>query len=186
MSVIKFIFLLFAISIFTSCKDETVLPKPKSFLSLEYPKAEYQTSLTNLYKLETNKKATVLVNKKDWMIIKYPKLKASINITYRPVENNLKELFNEANKLTIKHASKADAIYSDEYEDPTERVYGKLNNVTGNAASSIQFHVTDSVSHFLIGSLYFEAQPNYDSIYPAIRYIEKDIKHLMSTTEWRN
>lgn len=181
----RIIFGLIIIILLNSCKEET-LPKPKAFLRLEYPNNNYQLTQTLPYQFETSKKTTVLVNSKYWMKIKYPKLNASIDITYRPIKNNILELLLEAEKLTTKHATKADAIYSEVFEDNTNKVYGKLNNVTGNAASPLQFHVTDSVQHFITGAVYFNTQPNYDSIYPAIKHIEKDLIHLMSTTKWKS
>jgi hypothetical protein len=36
----------------------------------------------------------------------------------------------------------------------------------GNAASSTQFYVTDSTTHFLRGVLYFYSAPNADSLKP--------------------
>ncbi len=41
-------------------------------------------------------------------------------------------------------------------------------------------------NHFLSGSLYFYAKPNYDSIYPAAEYLKKDIKRIMESLEWKN
>jgi len=182
----NYLLLVFLLIISTSCKDDDdSLPKPTGFLSLNYPKAKYEKSLTNTYEFETNKMATILVNKKNWMKINYPQLNATLNITYRNVDNNIMELLKEAEKLTTKHAVKADAIYYDTYINDSEKVYGKLSNVTGNAASALQFHVTDSTKHFLTGAVYFNTQPNYDSIYPAIKYLEKDIIRLMNTTKWR-
>ena len=46
-------------------------------------------------------------------------------------------------------------------------------------------HLQDSTDHFLVGSLYFYARPNFDSIYPAAVYLEKDIVHLMETLKWK-
>jgi gliding motility-associated lipoprotein GldD len=57
--------------------------------------------------------------------------------------------------------------------------------VSGNAASQAQFYLTDSLNHFLTGSVYFEAQPNFDSILPAAAYLKNDIRHLMETVEWK-
>lgn len=182
----KFIVIILLLLIFTSCKDDDALPKPTGFLRLTYPNATYEKVNTNTYEFETNKYANVIVNKKYWMKIQYPKLNASLDITYRKVNNNIIELLKEADKLTTKHAIKADAIYYDTYVNNDDKVYGKLSNVTGNAASALQFHVTDSTKHFLTGALYFNTQPNYDSIYPAVKYIEKDIIRLMNTTKWRN
>jgi gliding motility-associated lipoprotein GldD len=58
--------------------------------------------------------------------------------------------------------------------------------VGGNAASQSQFYVTDSINHFITGSLYFYAKPNYDSILPAANYLQKDIKRIMESLEWKN
>ena len=58
--------------------------------------------------------------------------------------------------------------------------------VTGNAASPIQFHVTDSVKHFITGAVYFSVQPNYDSIKPAISYLQNDVVRMIESMEWKN
>ena len=92
----------------------------------------------------------------------YPNLKASIDITYRPVTNNLKELLLEAEKLVFKHAVKAEQIVPKDFVNAKKRVFGSLYEITGNAASHLQFHVTDSTHNFIKGSLYFYAKPNYD------------------------
>lgn len=178
------ILIIFIISVI-SCNDDAVLPKPTGFLRLDYPEATYKKTAANPYIFETNTISKVLVNRKYWMKIKYPKLNASIDITYRNVDDNIIELLRESEKLTTKHAAKADAIYFDIFENKEANVYGKLSNVTGDAASAIQFYVTDSTKHFLTGALYFNTPPNYDSIYPAVKYIEKDIIRLMNTTKWQ-
>ncbi|MDJ0644572.1 MAG: gliding motility lipoprotein GldD [Flavobacteriaceae bacterium] len=170
----------------TSCNEET-LPKPNAFLRLTYDEANYQKVTSNCpYSFDFSDIAKANLNDKCWINIEYPSLKASLNITYRPIEDNLKELLQESEKLTYKHSIKADGISAQPYENVIKKVYGSLLEVTGNAASPLQFHLTDSVKHFITGALYFEVQPNYDSILPAIKYVEKDMKHLMETLEWKN
>ena len=107
-------------------------------------------------------------------------------MTYRPVEDNLKELFLEAEKLTFNHTIKADGISSAPYANKERKVYGSIFEVTGNAASPIQFHVTDSTHHFITGAVYFDVQPNYDSIRPAINYLQNDIIRMIESMEWKN
>jgi len=58
-------------------------------------------------------------------------------------------------------------------------------DLKGNVASQSQFYVTDSTRHFLSGALYFETKPNYDSILPAINYIQKDMMHLIESLRWK-
>lgn len=91
----------------------------------------------------------------------------------------------DAQNLTQKHTIKADEISSNLYENPEEKVYGMIYEIGGDAASQSQFYVTDSINHFVSGSLYFYAKPNYDSIYPAAEYLKKDIKRLMESIEWK-
>ena len=57
--------------------------------------------------------------------------------------------------------------------------------IEGSVATNIQFRVTDSVKNVLAGALYFYTKPNYDSILPAVKYIEKDIVHLVETIQWK-
>jgi gliding motility-associated lipoprotein GldD len=131
------------------------------------------------------KNTTLVDDKNNWLKINYPNLKASIDITYRPVENNLNELLAEAEKLVFKHAVKAEQIIPKDFINPKRRVFGSLYEITGNAASHLQFHVTDSTNNFIKGSLYFYVKPNYDSILPAVSYIKKDILRLIETLEWK-
>ena len=180
------IFLISIGFLFITCKDD-VLPKPKAQLRLEYNIPEYSLTKSDCpYQFEFSKESHTVINRKCWINIVYPKLNASINITYRPVENNLKELFLESEKLTFNHAIKADGITSVPYINRTNKKYGAIYEVTGNAASPIQFHITDSTDNFITGAVYFNVRPNYDSIIPAIKYLQKDIIHLMETLEWKN
>ncbi|MCF6296931.1 MAG: gliding motility lipoprotein GldD [Flavobacteriaceae bacterium] len=182
----KIFFFLLVIALFLfSCKED-VLPKPKAQLRLEYQSTFYKLTKSDCtYQFEYSSEAIVKTNEKCWVNIEYPKLKATINLTYRPIENNLKELFIEAEKLTFNHAIKADNISSVPYEDPSKKLYGSIYEVTGNAASPIQFHVTDSTKNFITGAVYFNIQPNYDSIVPAINYLHKDIIHLVESLKWK-
>ncbi len=180
----KYFLLFISIILLTSC-NEDVLPKPKGYLSLTYPVNSYkQLELPRPYGFEVSEFAIVKDEKKNWLDIQYPKLKASLNITYRPVQNNLKELLTESEKLVYKHAVKAEEIITKNFEDFDKRVFGSMQEISGNAASQIQFHLTDSTHNFIKGTLYFYAKPNYDSVLPAVAYIKKDIIRIVETLNW--
>ncbi|CAI8318654.1 MAG: Uncharacterised protein [Flavobacterium sp. SCGC AAA160-P02] len=167
-----------------SCKEDT-LPKPKAFLNLEYEETVYHgLPLKRPYFFETSKTVKIKNAPKNWLKIEYPALKASIDITYRKIDGNLRELLIESEKLVFKHTIKAEQISSNDYSNNQKRVFGTLYEITGNAASQIQFHITDSTDHFIKGALYFKTKPNYDSILPAVNFIKKDILHLMETIRW--
>ncbi|KGL62059.1 gliding motility protein GldD [Polaribacter sp. Hel1_85] len=171
---------------FISCKED-VLPKPKAYLSLTYPKKSYEKlKLERPYSFDILKNTTVINETNNWLKIKYPNLKASIDITYRPVNKNLKELLTEAEKLVFKHTVKAEQIIPKDFVNSNKRVFGSMYEITGNAASQIQFHITDSTNNFIKGSLYFYIKPNYDSLLPAVAYIKEDISRLVESLEWKN
>jgi len=168
-----------------SCGDET-LPKPKGYLSLNYAKTTYKKlDLKRPYSFEISSQAIAKEAKNNWLKITYPNLKASVDITYREIDKNLEELLIESEKLVFKHTIKAATISSKGFENINQKVYGSIYEITGNSASQIQFHATDSTHHFIKGALYFYAKPNYDSIFPAVHYIKKDIVKLMETLEWK-
>ncbi|WP_299120604.1 gliding motility lipoprotein GldD [uncultured Winogradskyella sp.] len=173
------------------CGDDP-LPKPKGYLRLEYPKANYEKASIPLpFSFEKNTLAEPISSVKSsgstkGVDIKYPGLKATIYLSYKGVSNgNLDSLLRDAQNLTQKHTIKADEIASNFFENEEEKVYGMLYEIGGDAASQSQFYVTDSINHFLSGSLYFYAKPNYDSLYPASEYLKKDIKRIMETVEWK-
>ncbi|WP_296384416.1 gliding motility lipoprotein GldD [Winogradskyella sp.] len=174
------------------CGDDP-LPKPKAYLRLEYPEAKYKNASIPLpFSFEKNKLAESIDSVKTshnsiGIDIKYPSLKATIFLTYKKIEDdNLNNLLRDAQNLTQEHTIKADEISYDQFENTEKDVYGMLYQIGGNAASQSQFYVTDSINHFVRGSLYFNVKPNYDSIYPASEYLKKDIKRIMETIRWKN
>ena len=177
-----------------SCKDE-VLPKPPGYLSLKFVEPTYRTSQSSKvpFNFDYNFAAAQLSNinyKKNFeqlnFKISYPKLKADIFVNY--THFNKKELMGlivNAQKITDKHVQVADEIKVKSYENNETRTYGNLYTVTGNAASTNQFYITDSINHFVTGSVYFRVKPNYDSILPAANYIRNDVIQLMKSLEWK-
>ncbi|TGV02910.1 gliding motility lipoprotein GldD [Flavivirga rizhaonensis] len=178
-----------------SCGGDYV-PKPKGYLRLDYPRAKYVEAKVDVpFSFETNILATKInsvsveaATKSYGLNLEYPTLKGTIFLTYKAIENdekNLASFLRDARKFTEKHMAKADEIPEYPYINEEKKVYGSFVEVKGNVASPAQFYVTDSVNHFLTGSLYFYARPNYDSILPAANYLQKDIRHLMETIEWK-
>ncbi len=180
----KLFILLLLAATFMSCSEDPI-PKPKGYLNLSYAATNYQKIMPVCgYSFEISEESKISYDKRCWAAIEYPNLKASVLLTYRPVTNNLKEMLLEAEKMTFEHTAMADAIHSVDYVDEERKVYATIYNVEGNAASNIQFKATDSNKHVLRGALYFNRKPNYDSIQPAVRYLEKDIIRLVETLEW--
>ena len=185
------IFLLVLIAVCVSCGGDPV-PKPKAFLRLDYPEHKYEQFRPQLpFTFEKNELASVVGDlkvsrdgKTQGVDITYPTLKGTIYLTYKKVDNNLEEYLIDAQNLTQKHSQRADEITEQPFLAKESKVFGMFYEVGGNAASQSQFYVTDSINHFVTGSLYFYAKPNYDSILPAAHYLKKDIQHIMETISW--
>ncbi|WP_333693187.1 gliding motility lipoprotein GldD [Flavobacterium sp.] len=169
------------------CKNE-IMPKPAAHLRLDYPVAQYfgfDSPCPFVFDFNSNTK--VKVTDSCYVTIEYPKMKATVYLTYKPVTaTNLEELLKDAQKLTYKHVVKADDISEIPFLNRNHKVYGMFYQVGGNAATNTQFYATDSTKHFLSGSVYFYAKPNFDSIMPAASYIKDDMKTLMETLRWKN
>lgn len=182
----KLLFVLLAVFL-VSC-EEDVQPKPKGFLALDYPPQKYERIDFNCpYSFEKNTMASVEAaasNRACWKNLQYDFMNGTIFLTYQPVGNNLDSLLADAQKLPLQHTIKADAIEGDIYTNQYNNTYGMFYEVEGDAASQAQFYLTDSTNHFLTGSIYFEAVPNFDSISPAASYLKEDMKHLMETLHW--
>ncbi len=171
-------------SIFLVSCGDNVLPKPKAMLRLEYPESSKEMLVSEKFKFEHNAQAQVKKNNNFSVTLDYPFMKGSIFITYKEVNNNLEELLADAQKLSYEHVVKADNITEQPFINKKDRVFGMFYEVAGDAASQAQFYVTDSTQHFVTGSLYFRAKPNYDSIYPAAIYLQKDIRGIMESLRW--
>ena len=187
MNLKKALFLILPI-LFFACADDPQ-PKPKGFLALEYPEPEYsRVNLDCPFSFEKNDLATVApaqVNVPCWLNLEYELMNGSIYLTYQEVNGNLDSLLRDAQKLPLQHTIMADAIEGDIYTNDIRNTYGMFYEVSGNAASQAQFYLTDSTNHFLTGSVYFDSQPNYDSIVPAANYLKNDIRYLMESLEWK-
>ena len=171
--------------LFISCKEDT-LPKPKAMLRLDYPQRAYRLMEAECpFTFEYNQLASLEPGDGCNLTLDYKQMKGSVFITYKTVEGNLRELLSDAQKLSYEHVVKADNILEQPYINPDDGVYGMFYTVEGDAASQSQFYVTDSTDHFVTGSLYFYAKPNYDSILPAADYLQNDIRRIMESLRWK-
>ncbi len=168
-----------------SCGDEK-MPKPTGQLSLEYPPAKYMKFSNSCgFDFDKNELAEVKATSNCGLEIHYPKMKATVYLTYKPVQNNLEKLLTDAQKLTYEHVIKANDIAEQPYVNLDRKVYGMFYQVGGNAATNAQFYVTDSTRNFVTASMYFYSKPNFDSILPAADYIKNDMKQMIESIKWK-
>lgn len=184
---IKEFFLFFFFIVFTSisCTNDVTV-KPAAKLRLDYPIPEYKkVEPSCAFSFEMNGIAIMTEKKNCGLNIYYPKMNATIYLTYQQVQaNNLDSLLQDAQRLAYDHTIKANSIPAYPFVNPESKAYGMFYMINGNAATQAEFYVTDSINHFLNGAVYFKAKPNYDSIYPAAEYLREDIRKIMETIVW--
>ena len=184
--------LLIFLSALSSCK-ENYTPKPMGHIRIEPPEAKYMTfnkdELPYLFSVSlwTIIEMPPLGNIATWMNIDYTNYNAKIFCSYQPITpNTLDEHFEECRRLFESSVKKANAISEKVFENKENNVYGTLFLIEGETASPVQFILTDSISHFFRGALYYDKIYNPDSIAPVTEYIKKDIMELVQTFHWKN
>ena len=185
------VFLALALMLIASCKEDYV-PKPRGYFRISFlPKSYHRLDSAGLpYRFDIPDYSKVVPDpdrlaEPYWVNLKIPAHKAEVNISYKKVENNLAQLTEDSRKLAYKHSIKADAINERIFVNPQKKVYGTIYQIEGNAASPLQFYLTDSTRNFLRGALYIREVPNIDSLRPVIDYLTPDVIRLIESTEWK-
>jgi gliding motility-associated lipoprotein GldD len=167
-------------------------PKPKGYPRIVFPDKEYllYDSLAP-FTFEYPEYAEVVPNSSQkaepyWLNIEFPELYGTIYLSYKPIKNNLNLFIEDSRTFVYKHVMKADDIPETPFNIREKNVYGIFYDIKGNAASAVQFYLTDSTRHFVRGSLYFNAQPDKDSLSPVIEFVREDIIHMINTFQWKN
>lgn len=174
-----------------SC-EQHYSPKPRGYFRIDLPKKNYRTFDTSFpYRFDYPVYAEIsndphAPHEKYWININYLPFKATLHLSYKKVDGNLSDYLEDAHKMVIKHIPKADAIYDSLVVDRERNMFGLIYELEGSgAASPYQFFLTDSVSHFLRGALYFNTVPNNDSLEPVIDFLTEDIEYFINTLEWK-
>lgn len=181
----------------TSCAED-YLPKPKSYPRIIFPSHSYtpfniaDCPFTFEYPVygKIKKDSTRLLKEDEspcWLNIGFPDFNAELYLSYREIDSkqtSLPKLINDAYTMNHKHVIKADFIEDSLFVTPN-KVSGVFYSVGGDAASSMQFFVTDSIRHFLWASFYVKATPNQDSIAPVTQFFNKDLQHIINSFDWK-
>ncbi len=182
-----FVLILFLI---ISC-DENPTPKPYGYFRISFPAHTYKLFEPTEcpFKFEIPGLAQPLHDTNDvsepcWWYIALPQFNANVYLTYKKMQGDLTAYTEDSRTLVYKHTQKANGI-NEQLIQNNFGASGMLYEIGGEAASNIQFFMTDSTQHFLRGALYFNVVPNSDSLAPVVNYIKKDIEHLLGTLQWK-
>ncbi len=179
---------------FASCSgNHDYSPKPRGYHRIIFPKKEYQKytggcPIDFVYPkyavIEPDKLAGA---KPCWLNMQFSQFNGTLHLSYEPVNSKkeFNELIEDAYKLSYKHTVKATSIDQGTISYPDRKVYGIYYTIDGNAASSVQFYLTDSTKHYIRGALYFNTEPRLDSIQPVLTFVKQDVDLMIKSFKWK-
>lgn len=185
----------FGLLFLVSCNNNhDFTPKPRGFFRIIFPQKKYQDyqsgcpftfSYPVYAQIESDKNRNA---QPCWFNIEYPDFKGTLHLSYMPITSKkvFNELIEDAHTFAFKHTVKATAIDEGTIAYPNRKMYGIYYRIDGNAASSVQFYLTDSTKNYLRGALYFNEVPRQDSIKPVLDFVKKDIDVMIKTLRWKN
>jgi gliding motility-associated lipoprotein GldD len=173
-------------------------PKPRGYFRIDLPEKEYRQynsayPFTFDYPVyaqmedDSTLARTTLQNMRYNLNMQFKQLNAILHVSYQPITSKkiFDQLIEDAHKLAFKHTVKATGIDEARIYYPDRKVYGLYYTIDGNAASAVQFYLTDSVHHYLRGALYFNSAPQFDSIQPVLNFVKKDVDVMIKTLKWK-
>lgn len=193
----KKLFLFLTFLILVSCNSDYTAGKKKGYFKIDFPEKKYQLfdKPGYPYTFEYPVYATVIKDSTffddkagDWWInIDVPQFFGRIYVSYKEIgpQNSFDSLVNDAYKMATKQHINISTGITDSLMQTPNGYGGLYYDLAGNTATANQFFLTDSIKHFLRGALYFNAEPNADSLGVVNDFLKKDLGHLINTLRWR-
>ena len=189
----KIISLIFISVIVASCNSDYT-PKPRGYYRIDLPEKSYINYKSDCgFSFDVPTYADVVKDSSTdaqdcWRNVVYKGLNGRLHLSYYQITSAkmFGQLIEDSRRLVFKHTVKADGINESRIDNIKTGVHGLYYDIEGNAASSIQFFLTDSNKHFLRGALYFYAPPQADSIQPVLNFVRKDVERMLETFQWEN
>lgn len=175
----------------SSCMDDNYTPKRRGYFRINFPERKYVTYTSECpFTFNYPDYCKVVKDTEPdaepcWLNITLPRFKANIYLSYKVVNDNLNQYLTETRDFAVKHEVKASAINESEVLNKQDHVYGLIYDIEGNAASNLQFYLTDSTKNFIRGALYFYSVPNKDSLEPVLQFIKKDVYTMVQSFRWK-
>ena len=186
----------FIIALYASCSSD-YSPKPKGHFHIELHEPVYRDlvsypffkfSISNQVFVEDMKNMPEGMKERNGIGFNliYPRLHAQIYCSYfRINKQDFPTYMEESHQMVYDREIRAKGVKEIEYSHPDQKVYGLVYEIQGDAVSPIQFVISDSISSFFRGALYFDTYYNRDSIAPVLAYINKDIQVMIESFQWK-
>lgn len=184
--------ILFLFSLFLfhfSCDETNYLPREKGFLRLEFEKPTYDTFSSEASKLNfifNNAYSSFEIVSDEKIVLKYKDIKIDLVLSDVELENlsSFEESIRNFYVFLEPHRKKSNQISIKEFTSVDNKRFAKVFEMRGPVVSPLQFYVTDSINHFLFGSMNVMVKSDYDSIYPSIMYVKNDIFSIIESVNW--
>ncbi|SEN80654.1 gliding motility-associated lipoprotein GldD [bacterium A37T11] len=176
------------------CRGSHNTPKPQAYHRIIFPEKRFQAYHAPChFSFNYPSYAGIQLDQRHaqehpcWFDITFPSFNARLYLSYYTfhTKTELDQLTEDAHSLAFAHTIKATAIDEGQISIPAQSVYGIYYEIGGNAASAIQFYITDSTKNYLRGALYFNERPKLDSVQPVIDFIKTDIDTLIKSFQWK-
>lgn len=208
--------LLIACFIFVAACNSPYVSKKRGYFNIELPKRAYQhfDRADFPYSFEYPVYAAIVkdssyfdTNPENpyWINVDFPQFHSRIFLSYKAIGgkalykikqrdgsykdslgiNVFDKMVNDAFTLTNKNNVVSNSINDSLIYTPNG-ISGVFFKVGGNAATSMQFFLSDTSRNFIRGALYFDVTPNADSLLPVQNFLQADLDHMINTFRWKN
>ncbi|MCC6815675.1 MAG: hypothetical protein IT267_04630 [Saprospiraceae bacterium] len=179
-----------------SCKENVYNPKPRIYPKVVLPEKKYQSfqskdcpfefSIPEYAKYEKDTIFFDTLAGPCWFNVYYYNLDARLYCTYKAIANtnDLDRSIKETYRLVTGHMVRAEYIDERPIHKPN-KINGMIYEIEGPSATPFQFYLTDSIRHFIRGSLYFNTKINPDSLAPYYEFTKIDIVEMINTFQFK-
>lgn len=193
---IKYVLLLTALCIMSSCVEDDSSPKPRMFPKVIYPGGSYELfeledcpfsfELPSYTQIARDPRYQRVNPPHDcWFNIQYPMFQAQLYCSYAPLSGpgSFDNYKSDAFEIVDQINRRSD--YMEEYRfENSHGVSGIVFDFSGPAASPMQFFLSDTTQHFFKMALYYDTQNDPDSLAPISDFIKRDMGHMLETFQW--
>jgi len=181
----------------SGCADqETRVPKPRAYPRIDFPERNFvsfqETDCPFTFQYPDYMHVVAKENffhdtlqHPCWFDMDAPSLGAKLHCSYFDItpEKSLDQLITDAFKIADQINQRAN--YMDEIRVANVHgVSGLLMEFSGSAASPLHFFMTDSTTHFLKASLYFQSKVVPDSLAPITGFLREDLATMINSLDF--
>jgi gliding motility-associated lipoprotein GldD len=169
-----------------SCKKASY-PKPLASPRIDYPSEQYRhydkTGSPVRFEYPSYGELTDQHQEnKNWMNLRFERYSATLYLSFSNVPaSKIQIQIEEKEKMVNEQAPPASVVRKETFESADHQIVGYFYLTDGNAASPVQFLLSDQMGKLFQGSLLFDMATESDSMETVVEGLTRDIRHLVET-----